>query len=366
MTDRPSDVKSILAGVPYVESPLFESILPHLELSDYEVTIARQLYDRGFAVIDFPDCDFDERAERIKIDLTPRFSVDLADPASIKATGDQRLQDAWEYQDDVRALACNEAILELLTKLYGRRAIPFQTLNFPVGTQQTMHSDAAHFSSIPERFMCGVWVALEDISPHAGPLVYCPGSHAWPIITNGMIGRSGWRTQLHSAQAPFEKAWQAQIDVHGAATETFAARKGQALIWAANLLHGGSRQEDPTITRWSQVTHYYFDDCIYYTPAFSDEALGRLDLRTITDLSTQKVLASQFQGASLDRRDTRSGVSSSHWWRRLTRLLHADTGVDGWDPSTYLALNPDVAAAGEDPLEHFKKHGRAEGRRWQI
>jgi hypothetical protein len=52
----------------------------------------------------------------------------------------------------------------------------------------------------------------------------------------------------------------------------FFACKGQALIWAANLLHGGSVQHDPARTRWSQVTHYYFRDCIYYTPAFSVSA----------------------------------------------------------------------------------------------
>jgi hypothetical protein len=57
------------------------------------------------------------------------------------------------------------------------------------------------------------------------------------------------------------------------------------LIWCANLLHGGSRQNNPRLTRWSQVTHYYFDDCIYYTPAFSDEALGRLDLRNLVAIS---------------------------------------------------------------------------------
>jgi hypothetical protein len=58
------------------------------------------------------------------------------------------------------------------------------------------------------------------------------------------------------------------------------------LIWCANLLHGGSLQTDRTRTRWSQVTHYYFQDCVYYTPAFSDEPLGRLALRQITDAAS--------------------------------------------------------------------------------
>jgi hypothetical protein len=46
-------------------------------------------------------------------------------------------------------------------------------------------------------------------------------------------------------------------------------RKGQALIWASNLLHGGAPQRDPQRTRLSQVTHYYFDGCQYYTPMYS-------------------------------------------------------------------------------------------------
>lgn len=34
-------------------------------------------------------------------------------------------------------------------------------------------------------------------------------------------------------------------------------KKGQGLICAANLLHGGSKQTNKALTRQSQVTHYY-------------------------------------------------------------------------------------------------------------
>ena len=33
---------------------------------------------------------------------------------------------------------------------------------------------------MPEGFMCGVWVALEDMDMENGPLVYYPGSHKLP------------------------------------------------------------------------------------------------------------------------------------------------------------------------------------------
>lgn len=251
-------------------------------LSPVEKKVATDLHERGYAVLDFPDPEIGARIDRIKANLGPRYTgVDLDDPHSNKTVGERRIQDAWKFDDDVREIAANQHMLDLLTKLYGRRAFPFQTLNFPVGTQQEAHTDAVHFSSLPERFMCGVWLAMEDIGPDAGPLFYLPGSHRWPLLTNGMIGRRGYGSKLASAQQPFEEGWRALREAHGAVEEPFIARKGQALIWTANLLHGGCFQKDQTLTRWSQVTHYYFDDCIYYTPAFSDEAVGRLDLRNL-------------------------------------------------------------------------------------
>jgi hypothetical protein len=357
---------SILPGIPLVESPLFEAALPDMGLTAAEQAVARQLHERGYALIDFPDPEIDARIERIKADLAPHYSIDVFDPAAIKATGDQRVQDAWRFHEDVRALAANAEVLSLLTRLYGRRAFPFQTLNFPVGTQQNLHSDAAHFSSLPERFMCGVWVALEDIGVEAGPLAYCPGSHKWPIITNAMIGRRGWQSALHSAQAPFEAAWAAQVEASGVAPETFLPRKGQALIWAANLLHGGSKQNDPLLTRWSQVTHYYFEDCIYYTPAFSDEPVGRLDLRAITNIGTGELVPNSYLGEPFVPSTSPPAPRRQGFVARLLGGKPAADLPDGWDAERYLQLNPDVAAAGEVPEAHYRKHGAVEGRRYRT
>jgi hypothetical protein len=278
---RMIDPIDLFPGVPLIESPIFGSVLDRMELTDAERRIAVDLHSQGFAVFDFPDEQLDVRIARIRARLAPQLGVEDSNPTAIKINATGRIQDAWQFDDDVRAIASNAAVLELLSKLYGRTAFPFQTLNFPVGTQQHAHTDIVHFSSVPERFMCGVWLAMEDIDPGSGPLCYVPGSHKWPVISNTMVGRRGWQSESESAQTPYHEAWKALIEEHQAPSETFLALKGQALIWCANLLHGGSPQTDPTRTRWSQVTHYFFDDCIYYTPAFSDEPLGRLALRQI-------------------------------------------------------------------------------------
>jgi hypothetical protein len=288
-TDNP------LLGVPIVHSPLFERIISSSDLSDEELRIARDLHHNGFAVIDFPDEQLDARIERIRQNLQPRFDR-AGSPDSLPTEWSGRIQDAWHHDEDVRAIAANSAILELLTKLYGRRAFPFQTLNFPVGTEQAYHTDIVHFSSIPQRFMCGVWLAMEDVRPGSGALRYIRGSHHWPVMNNMLLGRRGWGSEPPSAQEPYQEVWDALIEAHGAADETFFARKGQALIWAANLLHGGGPRSDPTLSRWSQVTHYYFDDCVYYTPAHSDEWVGRLAMREIVDASTGKPVPNVYLG----------------------------------------------------------------------
>jgi hypothetical protein len=274
-------VNNPLPGLPLIECPLFPSLVADLGLSAEETRIGLELFHRGYAVMDFPDPDIHQRIDRIKANLGPRYGVDLEDLESDKTCGERRIQDAWKFDDDVLAIAANAEVKALLSRLYGRAAFPFQTLNFPVGTQQDAHSDMVHFSSQPEKFMCGVWLAMEDVAAEAGPLFYYPGSHRWPVMSNALIGRRGFGSQLNSAQDPFAEAWAALVAAEGAEREVFLARKGQALIWCANLLHGGSAQTDPRQTRWSQVTHYYFDDCLYYTPAYSDEVLGAFDLRRI-------------------------------------------------------------------------------------
>jgi hypothetical protein len=281
---------NVLPGVPAVESPFFDQIFVSGRFTEEELRVARDLNANGFAVIDFPDEDLAGRADRIRHALHDRYPWEQWHAGG----ADMRLQDAWRWNADVRALATNEAVMELLTKLYGRRAWPFQTLNFPVGTQQHYHTDSIHFSSVPERFMCGVWLALEDIGPEQGPLEYFAGSHRWPIYTNEHVGVV---PDGHTnSQLTYHALWEQLVAATGAQHEEFHPRKGQALIWAANLLHGGMPHRDKQQTRWSQVTHYYFEDCAYYTPMHSDPFHGIIDFRTLTDLSTMQPVHNAFSG----------------------------------------------------------------------
>lgn len=281
-----------LPGVPIVESPFFDELSPQFA-DDAEVQrIARDLNRDGYAIIDFPDPEFEARAAALRRDMDKYYNW-----FEWRAKGGgMRVHDAWKFDANALALAVNARVIEILSRIYGRRAWPFQTLNFPVGTEQHYHSDSVHFSSYPERFMCGVWVALEDVHEDAGPLLYYPGSHKWPIYTNEHLGICGAEQPGIPGQATFEPLWRALVRQTGIVPARFLPRRGQALIWAANLLHGGDEHRDRRRTRHSQVTHYYFDDCSYFTPMHSDPYYGSIAFRRLVDITTGKEIANQCGG----------------------------------------------------------------------
>ena len=195
----------------------------------------------------------------------------------------RRVQDAWKVIPEVKAIATAPRVLQLLRELYRCRPLPFQTLNFRMGSEQQPHSDTIHFNSRPAGFMCGVWVALEDIDRENGPVVYFPGSHKWSEVTLTAVdafGTRGW-LQRRASQvrgyvnvfrdtvadyAKYEQLIRDRIAASGISPHYATIKKGQAFIWAANLVHGGSPQADRARSRASQVTHYFFEGCRYYTP----------------------------------------------------------------------------------------------------
>ena len=189
----------------------------------------------------------------------------------------QRVLYAWKAKRSVRELALAPTVLAATEELFGRRVLPFQTLNFPVGTEQPPHIDAFYFHSDPPGYMCGVWVALEDVDMDNGPVVYYPGSHKLPLpewdeiaeATGKPVQRDDYETEaeFHGARdIAFTEYARGLIDKHGFEPHYATIRKGQALIWAPNILHGGAIQKDKSRTRHSQVTHYYFEGCRHYSP----------------------------------------------------------------------------------------------------
>jgi hypothetical protein len=296
------------------------------------------------------------------------ISATLA-PEEIAA--EARIQDAYRTSQTVKDLACDERITKLLTKLYGRQAFAFQTLNFRYGSQQATHSDAMHFHSAPERYMCGVWVALEDVHFDTGPLHYYPGSHKLPTYDCRQLG---YAPTDKIDQTVYEALWEKLTEAHVLEKQTFEAKAGDALIWSANLLHGGERILRAGTSRWSQVTHYFFEGCDYYTPMHSDVFGGEIRLRAPVDIATglplerpQVVLKSSPKAKPKPWYEKLFGWTSSSKKSKPKKptLPTIPLPLD-FDAAAYLHLNKDVAASGMDPITHYTTHGYLEKRPYKM
>lgn len=289
-------------NLPWVESPFFNDIVESQQLSDAQRKLAKEYNQNGFIVV--KNAFSEELLENVKSEMhskgfNPDFKTDIP-------RNEQRVQDLWLHSVPVKEVASNGKILETLAMLYGREAIPFQTLNFPVGSQQRAHSDTIHFSSLPARFMCGVWVALEDITKEQGPVFYYPGSHKLPEYTFSDFKISVEDTNYYDYPA-YEDFIEKVVKTHGSEKRLFEAKKGDALIWSSNIIHGGSPVLKEGSTRYSQVTHYYFKDCIYYTPMLSNMVTNELFLRhDVKDIRTGEVVPQSFNGISLNHIQTGS------------------------------------------------------------
>jgi hypothetical protein len=226
----------------------------------------RESFDRdGYLVLDAPGVK-NSQLDAISKELDPLFVGDDSTDVDGTLYSSGRILDGWRKHKRVRQLAIIPEILAFLEDLYGRKPLPFQTLNFKMGTEQWPHSDTIHFDCKPPGYMCGVWIAFEDIDDTNGPLLYYPGSHKLPQYTMQDAGLEPGPEQIPGYEAFVGEV----IEREGLQPSYATIRKGQALIWSANLLHGGAPQNDKSRTRKSQVTHYYFEGCKYWTPLLSD------------------------------------------------------------------------------------------------
>jgi phytanoyl-CoA hydroxylase len=159
----------------------------------------------------------------------------------------------------------NQSLKQLLGKFLGGESVLFQSINFINGSEQETHSDSIHMTTYPLGGLLGVWIALEDISAESGALHYYPGSHKLPYYLNGDYDNEGnWLFIGEKDYSEYEKMIAGKINEYNLKKEVFTPKKGDLLIWHANLLHGGEPWTDKTKTRKSMVFHYFKKGVVCY------------------------------------------------------------------------------------------------------
>ena len=183
----------------------------------------------------------------------------------IKFKYGNKLMFANKKSDTIRQMAEDPALVRLLEFLLDREIVAFQTINFLKGSGQRAHSDSIHMTTYPLGYLIAAWIALEDISHENGPLFYYPGSHKLPFLLNGGFNTGSTLLKLGNKDYhDYEDAIADLLTQHDFPQKEFLAKKGDVLIWHANLIHGGAPILNPALSRKSMVVHYYAKDVIKY------------------------------------------------------------------------------------------------------
>jgi ectoine hydroxylase-related dioxygenase (phytanoyl-CoA dioxygenase family) len=145
-------------------------------------------------------------------------------------------------------------VLRFLTQIYERPPVAFQTMTMRKGSQENLHIDTGPLTLTEPMSMAASWLALEDVQPLSGEFQFIPGSHRLPEQLN-----YGTDKAHHGDFVEYDKVLQRTLrlcEERGLKTETFMAKKGDVLIWHADLMHGGAPIQDMTRTRKSLVAHF--------------------------------------------------------------------------------------------------------------
>ena len=156
-------------------------------------------------------------------------------------------------------LSLSPSIQHFLRLIFLQPAAALQSLTFWRGSQQPAHIDYPYVRTQTRLAeMAASWIALEDVRPDSGPLIYYPGSHR--VEKSGFFDWGGGSILMEpdstSTPEEFSRYLDQRMREVGIAPVSFCPEKGDALIWHANLVHAGSAIANPLSTRKSYVTHY--------------------------------------------------------------------------------------------------------------
>jgi hypothetical protein len=265
--------------LPWTESPFFYDLLESSNLTNEEREMAINFHEKGYLIIDLELTD-----EYLSGVINDMYGAIKRDSVKLQAefytySDSPRIFEEWRNSDNIKDLCLHPKLIKTLEFLYNKEAFPFSTINFIKGSNQPLHSDAIHFHTIPQLWMSGVWVALEDTTTENGTLNIVPGSHKWGIYDYQSLGLphpDEYDDGEKNNYRIYEDLIRGLVEAYNVDVVPVPLKKGQALIWSANLLHGGMQIVDENSTRLTQAIHYFYKDCTkYYHPMFSNVYEGK-------------------------------------------------------------------------------------------
>ncbi len=191
--------------------------------------------------------------------LTETFEPDgemrLMPPDIRYRDGRTKLLDLYAFSAAARRVLAAPTVVAFLAAIFDDTPKAFQGLTLWSGLQQSMQKDSA-FVKVEDnpRALAAAWVALEDVKPGTGELEYYIGSHRSPEFLFG--GFSKWMDGFSDDQARFAQSLHDDANTYGQTKGSFLAKKGDVLLWHADLAHADAPVTKTQASRRSMLTHF--------------------------------------------------------------------------------------------------------------
>ena len=245
----------------------------------------RQWREQGFVILEKAITDdlinqyLDEVAQLKAQAPSPLLvtAATLKDPAPydeqlVASQHSVRTVDDYFFSEASRKILMHRGVMDFLELVFEDKPVLNQSLSFQQGSQQQVHQDTIFVRMNAPMQLAAIWVALEDVTPGSGELVYYAGSHRWEgFLFSGCFKHYDEERDGPEQLQQWQQWLQHEAERRRSELTPFLPRKGDVFIWHAGLAHGGAKVTRPNSTRLSLVGHYCPESVrplyYYYKPA---------------------------------------------------------------------------------------------------
>jgi phytanoyl-CoA hydroxylase len=152
-----------------------------------------------------------------------------------------------QFSKCARDIFTSDAIRAALSEVTGFDSFNLmQTMLFDANTETIPHQDWWYLDTVPNGFLLGAWIALEDIDERAGRFFVIPKTFNVDLHSDTPnLPHSHWLKRIGNFVAEHRD-------------EVFAPemKKGDVLFWNSRTIHGSLPTRDPSFSRKSLTAHY--------------------------------------------------------------------------------------------------------------
>ncbi|MDZ8052988.1 MAG: phytanoyl-CoA dioxygenase family protein [Aulosira sp. ZfuVER01] len=153
-----------------------------------------------------------------------------------------------KFSDTAKEIFCSEKIQDALREIAGYESFNLmQTMLFDANTETQPHQDWWYLDTVPNGYLIGVWIALEDINENAGRFYIIPKTNKNPDFHSDKpnISVSEWLERINE-----------YVSMHQQHIMAPDLKKGDVLFFNSKTIHGSLPTINSRFSRKSLTAHY--------------------------------------------------------------------------------------------------------------